>query len=43
MRLAFVLDCSATLPWIFGDEATDATDRFLNELTLGEHAWVPSL
>ena len=29
--------------WDFGDEATDATDCFLNELTLGEHAWVPPL
>jgi hypothetical protein len=35
MSSAFVLDCSATLPWIFSDEATDATDRLLNELTLG--------
>jgi predicted nucleic acid-binding protein len=43
MSSAFVLDCSATLPWIFSDEATDATDRLLNELTLGGHAWVPSL
>ncbi|NBV85629.1 MAG: PIN domain-containing protein, partial [Verrucomicrobia bacterium] len=38
-----VLDCSAALPWIFGDEASEATDRLLNELTLGGHAWVSSL
>lgn len=35
MSFAFVLDCSAALPWIFGDEASEATDRLLNELTLG--------
>ncbi len=43
MSFAFVLDCSAALPWIFGDEASEATDFLLNELTLGGHAWVPSL
>ncbi len=43
MTPAFVLDCSATLPWIFGDEATPATDRLLDDLTSGSTAWVPSL
>ncbi len=43
MRPGFVLDCSATLPWIFGDEATPATDRLLDELTTGIQAWVPAL
>jgi len=32
MSFAFVLDCSAALPWIFGDEASEATDHLLNEL-----------
>jgi len=40
---AFVLDCSATLPWIFGDEATPASDRLLDDLTAGAQAWVPDL
>ena len=39
----FVLDCSATLPWIFGDEATAESERLLDELTGGARAWVPSL
>ena len=26
----FVLDCSATLPWIFASEATPATDALLD-------------
>ncbi|AHF89098.1 twitching motility protein PilT [Opitutaceae bacterium TAV5] len=43
MTPAFVLDCSATLPWIFQDEATDATDRLLDDLTAGAEAWVPAL
>ncbi len=43
MNAGFVLDCSATLPWVFGDEATAATDRLLDELTAGAVAWVPAL
>lgn len=43
MTSAFVLDCSAALPWIFGDEATTATDRLLDDLTAGAEAWVPAL
>lgn len=43
MTSAFVLDCSATLPWIFHDEAIPATDRLLDDLTAGATAWVPSL
>jgi predicted nucleic acid-binding protein len=39
----FVLDCSATLPWVFGDEATAATDRLLEDLSAGAAAWVPAL
>jgi predicted nucleic acid-binding protein len=38
-----VLDCSATLPWIFGDEATPASESLLDDLTNGARAWVPSL
>lgn len=40
---AFVLDCSATLPWVFGSEATAATDSLLDVLTRGGKAWVPAL
>jgi len=40
---AFVLDCSATLPWVFGDEATPSCDRLLDKLTAGARAWVPAL
>lgn len=39
----FVLDCSATLPWLFASEATSATDRLLEDLTAGARAWVPGL
>jgi predicted nucleic acid-binding protein len=38
-----VLDCSATLPWLFASEATAATDRLLVALTDGAKAWVPAL
>ena len=41
--MTFVLDCSATLPWIFDDEATEATDRLLYDLRDGGMAWVPTL
>lgn len=43
MSTAFVLDCSATLPWIFADEATPDTENLLNDMTAGTAAWVPSL
>jgi predicted nucleic acid-binding protein len=43
MSTEFVLDCSATLPWIFASEATPATDRLLDQLSAGAKAWVPSL
>jgi predicted nucleic acid-binding protein len=39
----FVLDCSATLPWVFASEATPATDALLDELAAGRRAWVPAL
>ena len=40
--MAFVLDCSVTMAWIFRDEATDATDR-LREALLDTRAFVPAL
>ena len=43
MSEEFVLDCSATLPWIFASEATDATDDLLDRLAAGDKAWVPAL
>lgn len=43
MSETFVLDCSATLPWVFGDETTPACDRLLDGLTGGGRAWVPAL
>lgn len=39
----FVLDCSATLPWVFESEATKATDALLDQLARGAKAWVPAL
>ena len=41
--MEFVLDCSATLPWIFASEATSATNRLLDQLSRGAKAWVPTL
>ena len=41
--MRFVLDCSATLPWIFADEAAEATDQLLDTLQNGAQAWVPGL
>ena len=38
--MSFVLDCSATLPWIFADEAAEATDQLLDALQNGAQAWV---
>ena len=43
MRNEFVLDCSAALPWVFGDEASPAADALLDRLVQGERAWVPAL
>ncbi len=43
MSNAFVLDCSATLPWVFADEATPGCDQLIDELTAGHCAWVPAL
>ena len=40
--MAFVLDCSVTMAWIFHDEATDATDRLRDEL-ISTRAFVPAL
>lgn len=40
---AFVLDCSATLPWVFDSESTAATDALLDVLAAGGKAWVPAL
>lgn len=39
----WVLDCSATLPWIFADEANEGCDHLLDRLTAGEQVWVPAL
>ena len=43
MTTAFVLDCSATLSWIFADEANPAADQLLDDLTAEAQAWVPAL
>ena len=40
--MAFVLDCSVAMAWVFPDEATEATDR-LRESLIGSRAFVPSL
>ena len=40
--MAFVLDCSVTMAWIFHDEATEAMDR-LREALLDTPAFVPAL
>ena len=37
----FVMDASATLPWCFADEATDATNALLTRLQAGDEALVP--
>lgn len=39
----FVLDCSATLPWLFADEVTTATESLLDDMAKGRRAWVPAL
>jgi predicted nucleic acid-binding protein len=43
MTSDFVLECSATIPWLFASESTSATDRLLGNLTAGAKAWVPAL
>ena len=40
--MAFVLDCSVAMAWVFADEATEATARLLDSL-VGDRAYVPSL
>ncbi len=40
--MAFVLDCSVTMAWVFPDEATDATD-WLRDSLVEDRAFVPSL
>ena len=40
--MAFVLDCSLTMAWIFPDEATESTER-LRESLIEEPAFVPAL
>lgn len=40
---ALVLDCSATLPWVFGSEATKVTDKLLDTVSDGALVWVPAL
>ncbi len=39
----FVLDCSATIPWVFASEATPETDALLDRLAAGAKARVPAL
>jgi predicted nucleic acid-binding protein len=39
----FVLDCSATLPWVFASEATAATRALQDDLAREGKAWVPAL
>ena len=39
----FVLDCSATLPWVFASEATKGTHALHALLVAGGKAWVPAL
>ncbi len=40
--MAFVLDCTVTMAWIFPDEAAEATDRLRDSLVESK-AFVPSL
>ena len=40
--MAFVLDCSVALAWVFPDEATEATARLRDSL-IDDRAYVPSL
>ncbi len=43
MNREFVLDCSATIPWLFVSEVTPKTDALLDDLANGAIGWVPSL
>jgi predicted nucleic acid-binding protein len=38
----FVIDASATLPWCFADEATEATNAVLTRLRTADEAIVPA-
>ena len=40
--MAFVLDCSVTMAWVFADEATRETERLRDSL-IGGRAFVPAL
>jgi len=40
--MAYVLDCSVAMAWVFADEATDETARLLDSL-VDDRAYVPSL
>ena len=40
--MAFVLDCSITMSWVFPDEATETTDR-LRESMIEGRGYVPAL
>jgi len=40
--MAFVLDCSVAMAWVFPDEASEATDRLRDSL-VDDRAFVPSL
>ena len=40
--MAFVLDCSVTMAWVFPDEATEATNQLRDSLVEGR-AFAPSL
>jgi predicted nucleic acid-binding protein len=40
--MAFVLDCSVTMAWVFPDEATEATNRLRDSL-VESRAFTPSL
>lgn len=39
----YVLDCSATVPWLFVSESTAASEALLDEMVKGRRAWVPAL
>ena len=40
--MAFVLDCSVAIAWVFSDEATESTAR-LRDLLIDGRAYVPSI
>lgn len=40
--MAFVLDCSMTMAWVFLDEASEASDRLCESL-VQDSAFVPAL